>query len=283
MEEHPMRRALTTERAFSRAPQEWALRACARAALGALLLLATGCASIAEFRQLEAEVWQLEKNGGGGSAQSTGQVADLTLQIDALQEDIARLEGRLEVAEHKAEQALEEAKAARLASAAPEAPAATTVVETPANTQASPVASPSNPPANGAAPAGIAEEVQDYRRAYAAWRDGDTQICIDRFREFLQNHPSSAYADDAAYWIADCYFKQGDYKTAILRFDDVAARNPKGKKAADALYREGEALLQMGPRYNEAASKAFERVVKEYPDSARVPDAKRHLEILAAG
>jgi len=95
--------------------------------------------------------------------------------------------------------------------------------------------------------------------------------------------PSSSYSDDAAYWLADCYFKQGDYKTAILRFDDVVARYPTGNRAADALYRQGEALLKLGPGYQKAASRAFERVLNEYPSSARSAEAKRQLELLRSG
>ena len=83
--------------------------------------------------------------------------------------------------------------------------------------------------------------------------------------------------------MADCYFKQRDYKTAILRFDDVVARYPTANKAADALYRQGEALLRLGPGYAKAAGRAFERVINEYPDSARVAEAKRHLELLGSG
>jgi TolA-binding protein len=83
--------------------------------------------------------------------------------------------------------------------------------------------------------------------------------------------------------MADCYFKQGDYKTAILRFDDVVSRYPTGNKAADALYRQGEALLRLGPGYTKAAGKAFQRVLREYPESDRAVEARRQLEILGTG
>jgi TolA-binding protein len=83
--------------------------------------------------------------------------------------------------------------------------------------------------------------------------------------------------------MADCYFKRGDYKTAVLRFDDVVARYPTGERAPDALYRQGEALLRLGPGYGKAAGKAFERVVQEYPNSARAPEARKQLELLKAG
>ena len=98
----------------------------------------------------------------------------------------------------------------------------------------------------------------------------------------MQTYPSSTYAENASYWMADCYFKRGDYKTAVLRFDDVVNRYPGGRRAPDALYRQGEALLRRGPIYGKAASKAFERVVREYPDSTRAQEAKKQLEILGS-
>ena len=125
--------------------------------------------------------------------------------------------------------------------------------------------------------------IEAYRSAYAAWRNDDTEACIDQFRLFLQTNASSSFADDAAFWMADCYFKQGDYKTAILRFDDVVSRHPTGNKAADALYRQAEALLRLGPGYSKAAGKAFERVLREYPESDRAIEARRQLEILGTG
>ncbi|MCP3983490.1 MAG: tetratricopeptide repeat protein, partial [bacterium] len=54
-------------------------------------------------------------------------------------------------------------------------------------------------------------------------------------------------------------------------------------KASDALYRQGESLLKLGPGFREAAKRAFERVIKEYPDSARASEARRQLDLYTAG
>jgi tol-pal system protein YbgF len=136
------------------------------------------------------------------------------------------------------------------------------------------------PPEAGSAPAAgdASQEMQDYRAAYAEWRADNAAGCIDRFTKFLQSYPASENADDATYWLADCYFKQGNFSAAVLRFDDVARQYPKGNKAADALYRQGEALLRMG--HAKAAGNAFEKVLRDYPGSARAPEAKRQLDLL---
>jgi tol-pal system protein YbgF len=234
----------------------------------ALLPLSTGCVTVAEFRKLERDVNNLESAGSGVTEAGRARLADLGARLDSIEEEVQRLTGRLEVAEHRAAQALEEARAARVEAAGHGAPTGGEAAQA----------------AEEPVPDGIsAEELEAYRSARAAWSVGDAEACIDRFRNFLQTYASSTYAENASYWMADCYFKRGDYKTAVLRFDDVVARYPKGERAPDALYRQGEALLKLGPGYGKAAGKAFERVVQEYPDSARAPEARKQLELLGSG
>ncbi len=175
--------------------------------------------------------------------------------------------------EHDVETAVAEAHAARADAAAAATGLERRPEDPPKRTSAEPSENDDSRPAS--------DDVRAYRAAYGAWRSRDLPLCIDQFRQFLQNYPDSAYADDATYWMADCYFKDGDFKTAILRFDAVVVRYPTGNKAADALYREGEALLRLGRA--RVAGRAFERVLREYPDSARAPEAQRQLDLLGSG
>ena len=236
----------------------------------AAIALTGACVTPAEHRKLQRRVHVLENGGGGAGGMERSRVADIGARLDALERELDSLGGRLEASEHKTEQALAEARAARVEAA---------------GGSATPGVPAQLPPDGAAAAANEAKsaELDAYRDARAAWSDGDPDACIDRFRNFLQTYPSSSYAENASYWMADCYFKRGDFKTAVLRFDDVVARYPKGTRAPDALYRQGEALLRLGPGYGKAAGKAFERVVQEYPDSARATEAQKQLELLRSG
>jgi len=236
---------------------------CASVLLGGVALFATACATPAEMRKVNNRVTDLERSRSGGDG-SRGRLADLGAQVEALQIGFDEMNGRLEVMERRVEDALEEARAARseLHQGAAAAPGGAS-------------------PPGGEPEVAVSEEVQRYRDAYAKWREGDAGACVDQFGEFLQTYPASEYADDATYWLGDCYFKQGNFSAAVLRFDDVARQYPEGNKAADALYRQGEALLRMG--HGTAAGNAFEKVLRDYPDSARAPEAKRQLDLLQAG
>ena len=260
---------------------------------GALLgcvLVTTGCVTVAEFRKLERDVIDMKRGGrAGGAAPPRERMAELATRLDALEREMEMLAGRVEVAEHRAGEALEEARSARQDAAmapvgvpgAPGAPDGGGLAAGMAG--AEPGTGPSGAAADDPGSMTVSAEVAAYRAGYTEWRTGQWESCIDQFREFLQTYPSSAYADDAAYWLADCYFKQGDYKTAILRFDDVVTSYPEGNKAPEALYRQGEALLKLGPGFGKAAGKAFERVVNEYPRSGRATEARRQLELLGTG
>ncbi|MBW2314382.1 MAG: tetratricopeptide repeat protein [Deltaproteobacteria bacterium] len=276
----------------------------------------------ADFRKLERQVRAMQATGAGSTG-AAGEVADLGIRLDEIEERLKDVQGYLEQVDHRSKRALEEgqaartdaaesrgdadtarrdaaeatrllqqlreelATAARTSSAAPPAAAepTMTIASVPAPTPApEPAPRPATAPRRAATgAAGGTGVIEAYRSAYAAWRNDDTEACIDQFRQFLQTNASSPFADDAAFWMADCYFKQGDYKTAILRFDDVVSKYPSGNKAADALYRQGEALLRLGPGYSRAAGKAFDRVLREYPESDRAVEARRQLEILGTG
>ena len=242
-------------------------------ALGGLCVFAVvACVTPAQMRKVENRVTDIERGGGGGGGAERQRLADLGSELESLERTVQELEGRLEVAEHRVDAALKEARSARAEAAALAAAggaAAAAVDDSSAD-------DPAQDPEGDAS-----DEVQSYRLAYAEWRTGNSEGCIDQFTKFLQTYPASDYADDATYWLADCYFKQGNYSAAVLRFDDVARQYPSGNKAPDALYRQGEALLRMG--HGKAAGNAFEKVIRDYPDSARAPEAKRQLELLGAG
>ena len=235
------------------------------------LLLAPGCATKGDFRKLEERVLdQSRKNKA--QPDPFERIAALSAEIESLRQEQKRMAGELEVTQKKADDALAEAQKARQAEVSNAEKAAGQAASA-AGTAAG----------ETAAEAATSKELVAYQAALQAWRSDEKQACIDGFREFLKDFPASPYADDAAYWMADCYFKQGDYRLAVLRFNDVVRVYPTGNKAADALYRQGESLLKLGPGFHDAARTVFKQVVKDYPDSDRAREAEQQLEVIGVG
>jgi tol-pal system protein YbgF len=240
--------------------------------LGVLLFALPGCVTQGDFRKLEERVLD-ESSRSDKRPNPSKQIAQLSAQIDTLRAEQRKLSGELEVTRKQADRALEEARKARRQLASQPANGAPVQVEEEAAEE--------SPPEDGARVS--SEELAAYQKALDAWRGDDQKLCIDRFRKFLQTYPASPHADDAAYWMADCHFKQGDYRVAVLRFNDVVRVYPAGNKAPEALYRQGESLLKLGPGFHDAARTVFEQVVKDYPDSARAKEAQKQLSALGSG
>ena len=250
--------------------------------LGALSLLCA-CVTVPEFQSLRRDVETLKRGGASAPAAADSwadkpapagdRLAEQGAEIDELQAEVARLRGEIETLRRQLEQSPVSAPPATGAAPGPGSDVA--AVPAPPNGVDEPA------PGAGAAPA---EEVRDYEEAFRRYRAADYPGAIDRFQVFLQTHPSSAYADNALFWMGESYFKMNDYEQAAVAFDKVVKRFPDGNKVPDALYRQGVSLLEIGARtkqqktYTPAACQIFRRIADEFPNSDRVPEARRQLE-----
>ena len=251
----------------------------------ALLIALSGCASQGDFLRLKEQVAVQHKTGQSGR-DPFARVAQLAAEVDEMREEIRHLEGELELARKESADALVEIQRTRTTlaqttlgqGAADAKPGSMPQAGRPAGAvsgsapAAAPIAQPAEPT--------VDEELATYQKALDSWRANDYRACVEHFTGFLQTYPSSGYADDAAYWLADCTFKHDEFKRAVIRFSDVVRVYPDSPKAPDALYRQGESLLKLGPRFKDAARTVFKRVEVDYPDSDRAAEAANQLKRL---
>lgn len=114
-----------------------------------------------------------------------------------------------------------------------------------------------------------------YRRAYSGFRDGRFGQAILDFEEFLRRYPGHEYADNAQYWIGECYYSQREFGEAVVEFGRVVERYPRDGKAPDALLKIGLAYQQLGEM--EKAKAFWKRLVSEYPAADGAAQAKKLL------
>src|SRR3954452_25454197 len=67
---------------------------------------------------------------------------------------------------------------------------------------------------------------------------------------------------------------------AANRLTGLVNQYPLYSKAGESLYEAGDAYSKMGPRFRKQAGEEFSRIVRDYPLSKRVDDAKSRLEDL---
>ena len=116
-------------------------------------------------------------------------------------------------------------------------------------------------PTEHAAPA--VEPLALYRVAYEDLRAGKHEAAERGFREFVRRFPHHDYADNAQYWLGECFYDRKLYDKAAPEFRAVVQRWPTGNKAPDALLKLGFSLAALGDV--DKARAALREVPAAYP------------------
>jgi len=117
-----------------------------------------------------------------------------------------------------------------------------------------------------------------YQKAFGTFKKGEYPNALKQFEAFLLAYPQSEYADNAQYWIGECYYQQGDYEKAIVEYEKVMKKYPKGDKVPSALLKQGFAFLDLGDRAD--AKLIFNKIMKDYPQSPQAEIAGKKLKTL---
>jgi outer membrane protein assembly factor BamD len=114
----------------------------------------------------------------------------------------------------------------------------------------------------------------------------------DECRDVLVQFPNSKFAPEVAqmlrniqeiladreYKVGDLYYKKGSFPASANRFQALTDQYPLYSKADEALWLQAEDYQRMGDRFEDQQATALARIVKDYPLSAHVDDAKARLE-----
>jgi outer membrane protein assembly factor BamD len=80
--------------------------------------------------------------------------------------------------------------------------------------------------------------------------------------------------------VGDMYHKKGSYAAAANRLQTLTDHYPLFSQADQALWKLGDAYSRMGPRFRDKAGQAYARIVRDYPLSDLVEEAKRRLKTM---
>jgi tol-pal system protein YbgF len=222
----------------------------------------------------EARIQRLEE-----AIRSIG-VVELVRQLEAVNAEIARLRGQLEVLANENQQIQKrqrdfyldlDSRLKRLEGGAP-AGAAGTSAPVESNTASAPP-----PPAPPRVPSrdDQAREVKAYDAASNLFRRNDFASAIDAFRAFVKDYPSSPLAANAGYWIGISYANMRDYRNALAAQEDLIARYPQSPKAPDALL--AIAAIQAEQGDTGSARNTLEDIIARFPGTEAAGKARTRL------
>lgn len=241
---------------------------------------------------LDERVAKLEKK-------LAGQVlVDLNTQIERLQRELAKTRGQLEEVNHKLETLKSQqqamytdldqrirqgsgsppaASADGVAADAPDAGAegAGTGGET-RTAAATPAPAPtSRPVAPPPASDGAAREAA-YQRAFGTLKDGRFAEAIKEFKSFTARYPSGDYADNGQYWLGEAHYVNRDFSSAKEAFQKLIKNFPQSAKVPDAALK--LAYIESDTGQIASARQMLNDVIKRYPGSSAAKQAEKRLQ-----
>jgi tol-pal system protein YbgF len=110
---------------------------------------------------------------------------------------------------------------------------------------------------------------------------GQWTLCVEGFNQYLRDFSRTDLADDAQWYIGECYHQDGKFAEAIDAYNRVITNYPKGDRVPDAYYKRGIALSAIGQ--TDRARESFEALMKNYPDHDMARMAKQQLDRLNRG
>lgn len=116
----------------------------------------------------------------------------------------------------------------------------------------------------------------NYQRAFDLLRDGRYEESATAFDQFLTVFPSSPLADNAQYWLAETYYVQRQFTTALPAFQEVVDQYPESAKLPDALLKIGFCNYEL-QQWGEAQD-ALQRVARDFPATTAARLATQRLE-----
>lgn len=220
------------------------------------------------------------------AAASGGNIGELYLTVQRLQQEVMRLNGIVEEQANELrslrEQNLEryvdlDRRLGLLAGADPAVPGGDSAGATSAGgagsgaSTASPSGSAAAPAVQGAGAGNVAEQPGErdaYQAAYNLVREQQFAQAIGAFQQFLQKYPAGRYSPNAFYWLGELHLvtQPPDIESARESFMLLLELYPQDQKVPDALFKLGKLHFERGER--DKAREFLDRVIAEFGSSS---------------
>lgn len=132
-----------------------------------------------------------------------------------------------------------------------------------------------SPPPTSSQP-GSSDPQALYDTAYNDYLQGNFDLAILGFRKYSETYPATDLADNAAYWIGECYYSQGKFQKAIDQFDIVLDRFQGSDRVPSVMLKKGYAYLELGQRAPGIVQ--LQKVICEFAGTDEAHLAKTRLE-----
>ncbi len=119
-----------------------------------------------------------------------------------------------------------------------------------------------------------------YDTAYNDYLQGNFDLAVLGFHKYAETYRSTELADNAVYWIGECYYRQSKFQEAIEQFDEVLSRFERSDRTPSALLKKGYAYFELGQRAQGIVH--LQNVIREYAGTDEAHLASQRLQEMGA-
>ena len=120
-----------------------------------------------------------------------------------------------------------------------------------------------------------------YDLALRDYQRGSYDVAVRQFAQYIEYFPDSDLADDAQYYIGDCYYTQSLYTQALDAYEMLLGAYPDGNKVPATLLK--IAFIKVARKEMPEARSYLERVIGEFPDTEEAQLARMRLDLMSDG
>lgn len=119
---------------------------------------------------------------------------------------------------------------------------------------------------------------ETYRRGLEQYRAGQCDQAITTFRQFIRSEPGSDLADNAQFWIGECYYARKDYNRAIIELNEVFTKYPKGDRVPSGLLALATSFADSGDAID--ARLILQKLINDHAKSEEAELGRQKLKTL---
>ncbi|AMK77624.1 MULTISPECIES: tol-pal system protein YbgF [Methylomonas] len=134
---------------------------------------------------------------------------------------------------------------------------------------------PVAPVADNKPAAAQGNEKERYQSAYDTLRNGHNAQAIKMFQDLLKDFPAGEFADNSQYWLAEAYKINREFDAARAAFNKVVSQYPNSSKVPDALLKLG--YIEFDLQNTAKARDYLTRVTTSYPGTTAAHLAEKKL------
>ncbi|MDF3054185.1 MAG: ybgF [Gammaproteobacteria bacterium] len=209
---------------------------------------------------------------------------DLPGKIDALQQQIQELNGRLELQAHQIETLTTQQKSfyedlnQRLTASSGSSQASKGVLETPGNDIRQDGDQPVSDIPTVATPSATSAEAEEkaYQAAFALLTKKQNTAAISAFNNLLTTYPKGKRTPSAYYWLGELYSGSNKPDLAAKQLNLLITEYPNDEKVPDAMLK--LAIIDDNNGQREKARQTLTKIVQKYPNSSAARLASMRLQ-----